>query len=148
MALTDKKRRSNRCLVAARWPEGPIDYGILGPNIWSAWNALDNGHHRPALCERPGSFPRLAHFMLMAPGAYDFPKALSSALRRRPRSTCKPTTFWLSKIGSVVSINLDCCSEADARDACDSIMSGYVCRHHQGAIERQPDVVIFVSIRP
>ena len=131
MALTDKKRRSNRCLVAARWPEGPIDYGILGPNIWSAWNALDNGHHRPALCERPGSFPRLAHFMLMAPGAYDFPKALSSALRRRPRSTCKPTTFWLSKTGSVVSIR-----------------SGYVCRHHQGAIERQPDIVIFVSIRP
>jgi hypothetical protein len=27
-------------------------------------------------------------------------------------------------------------------------MSGYVCRHHQGAIERQPDAVIFVSIRP
>lgn len=37
-----------------------------------------------------------------------------------------PTTFWLSKIGGVVSINLDCGSEADAKDAFDSIMSGHV----------------------
>jgi hypothetical protein len=43
MALTDKNEDPIvAALVWARWPEGPIDYRILGPNIWSAWNALDN----------------------------------------------------------------------------------------------------------
>jgi hypothetical protein len=106
-ALTDKNEDPTvAAVMAARWPEGPIDYRILGQTIWSAWNALDNAFTDLLCADVWQLLQAIAHFMLMlreptiCPKLSQAPSGRGLGSRaRKPRTQQSeiPTTFWLTK---------------------------------------------------